>query len=1552
MEEISHLQRRSAVSSSPFLSSKSAAGTSSIDTHPSEHASSDIPSSSARYVRTTLAINKPSLVSHSASYVVGSSDLAAHKGVNSIGSVLDEFKVSHVAPTAEPPSRVFPKSNGLAPMRMPLSDKNLYISHSKLSISSNNSDCVINHLNGASPSPNTVNIKSIGKPPLQAEPDLKSQNYNATKSDEILASTPLMPSVSNSEIIRPSIASVKANPFSVADKSIVPSGTTKTTLTLKRSSSIRQTQDVLNGGWQKGVGLSTRGKTLDGVKGVQPHTNSQEREVDGKTSNPTITAESLVNAISISAASSIDAPALEINPLLDNLEAEAPEASESVLALAKRFSKEVASPAGASPACNLTRVNSKHLTINTLQRQSRWNNPTSPTVAPSSCLSAVAKTPLCQDDKDTSGMQTPTPQLQSEAIQTRQTHKSLYDIVKDFSTEPDQETVLFVSNGSKNINYTPHSAASSPVGTTPSPRTAFSNYNGLSSQAHSPSPSVMNAKTCNAIFGRRSLQRETAGIGKISSSSALSPAVEMGSREKITTVVDFPKPAPISTIAFSDDFKKEQYAPVNSPIVDSAHTVTPKATISLKDETASSLEFGDKRSDSGAAFNTVLETHQVLLPPPKINENPHLAILRSGSSSSIASSISSSIISRSDSLSTYTSNGTRKYTVGRSASSTPLTAACNNGVDPRLEKMFAKIQSRLDASEEASIESSQSLKETPRIKVDGSFLNTNSKSGGTLFKSRSINGDSMTIVSTPAIESEPEIINNSNTGISDAVVAFTDDVYKGDADVDVSKDYVMAEQLPISTIDEIPDVVLESSPFADPCEAFSSESDTLSTPPLITRNVSLLAIPKIDIGSMFEDDDGWLSGLVMTPKSNTLLHESSSEESTVKAINMETSALPKRDSHATAKNDSKSETISPISRATLKKTASNSSLVDALRASFESLTAASQIQTQSKKTSYHSPSPLPDSEDIIDSYLSSSELASVPSSPTQPPLENLLKDASISGEALIPSAFNQSQSSQLSINFSEPVSKPTQSFAVSDHVEPFSQINTRGAFAQPEKSKSVSFGVAWQSRLETHWDIPPQDSSIDLNQGAKGILLIQALSIENIDMCANDERVVDVEFCHDRESITSPPFTLAPGETSIPIDWEGNLSIMGNQPIDIIIRVRKVGQEQGLTRSLSSKTFLGAHVKTAPSRFLNKLANLRATLREPSTWNESQNNEPGFQRPQSQQLQMLSVQDLHSASCSSFSSIGSSASKSEGRSNSILRRSNSVSQVTMGRYTIPDAALWTDSLVCTIREEYVSFKPSPSSSWQQNRNSLNDTDCIGAVLFRAAFIPAATCAEPGLLPEKMLEVEGGIHTRELHAKVWKEGHLYQEGGDLRWWKRRYFLLTGDKLIGYHEQTREQIVLIDLSQLDTVRYYSGHHDYSAPPVYSNDNLHGQVLAGDRDNTYSAVDANQQQLSRSCTDPDSPYVFTLEFRDGRSIALRIDVSDEQMRRVNGNDIESMRNDWIDAIEASHYLLAENQVPSCAPKVELSSGLRLIYAGGFSYAKPGDLRKAMQGARIRTS
>ncbi|KAH9272880.1 hypothetical protein BASA83_004768 [Batrachochytrium salamandrivorans] len=73
------------------------------------------------------------------------------------------------------------------------------------------------------------------------------------------------------------------------------------------------------------------------------------------------------------------------------------------------------------------------------------------------------------------------------------------------------------------------------------------------------------------------------------------------------------------------------------------------------------------------------------------------------------------------------------------------------------------------------------------------------------------------------------------------------------------------------------------------------------------------------------------------------------------------------------------------------------------------------------------------------------------------------------------------------------------------------------------------------------------------------------------------------------------------------------------------------------------------------------------------------------------------------------------------------------------------------------------------------------------------------------------------------------------------------------------------------------------------------------------------------------------------------------------------DPLTNSWLNAspnfvklvLLLGSHLKRETSVPAhSAPKVELSSGLRLIYASGFPYAKPGDLRKAMQGARIRTS
>ncbi|KAH9244141.1 hypothetical protein BASA81_018470 [Batrachochytrium salamandrivorans] len=79
-----------------------------------------------------------------------------------------------------------------------------------------------------------------------------------------------------------------------------------------------------------------------------------------------------------------------------------------------------------------------------------------------------------------------------------------------------------------------------------------------------------------------------------------------------------------------------------------------------------------------------------------------------------------------------------------------------------------------------------------------------------------------------------------------------------------------------------------------------------------------------------------------------------------------------------------------------------------------------------------------------------------------------------------------------------------------------------------------------------------------------------------------------------------------------------------------------------------------------------------------------------------------------------------------------------------------------------------------------------------------------------------------------------------------------------------------------------------------------------------------------------------------------------TDAVKRRPTHQQLVERQPDFRKAGAAAWLALKrETSVPAhSAPKVELSSGLRLIYASGFPYAKPGDLRKAMQGARIRTS
>ncbi|KAH9265067.1 hypothetical protein BASA83_011392 [Batrachochytrium salamandrivorans] len=162
------------------------------------------------------------------------------------------------------------------------------------------------------------------------------------------------------------------------------------------------------------------------------------------------------------------------------------------------------------------------------------------------------------------------------------------------------------------------------------------------------------------------------------------------------------------------------------------------------------------------------------------------------------------------------------------------------------------------------------------------------------------------------------------------------------------------------------------------------------------------------------------------------------------------------------------------------------------------------------------------------------------------------------------------------------------------------------------------------------------------------------------------------------------------------------------------------------------------------------------------------------------------------------------------------------------------------------------------------------------------------------------------------------------------------------------------------------------DASPPPqddlwvVKATANLE-KILSNMASQAASTSEATQTALAailaRLEVEPDCPQVVVPNNKDypplpptGATSKRKTDTrfADAVKRRPTHQQLVERQPEFRKAGAAAWLALKrETSVPAhSAPKVELSSGLRLIYASGFPYAKPGDLRKAMQGARIRTS
>ncbi|EGF82670.1 hypothetical protein BATDEDRAFT_34372 [Batrachochytrium dendrobatidis JAM81] len=1477
MEDISRLQRRSAVSSSPFLSSHPPSVPSSVDTKPTNLVSSTV-SLSSDYARTTLSsptLSKLMLASSHAALANSSVSLASTPPAPTrtggrVSGIVSGFDVQVAASSAEPhqsPSlrRIASTTAKGSSIKTPLRAS------------------TTNSISHAATDDHTVcgAIPNIDSKPLSGQSKMEQLAYDVSKAN--IKQTEL-----ELGVIQSPTASIEKNPFLLANRPKTLTTPSMSTMTgsYAAAGQLKQASSMGSGGVPAvNTKLSVSSPTtLSNGKSNMAHTPSspitlKENRFTGVKNHSANSKELAVKSASLV---KNDPQVIETRPAViaqklntaeqfkstqsSSEDNEEPESYASVSTLAKRFSADGSKPPTVPAIIPLAIAGQSRLhKLNTPSTQSKnllssaiTTHKTATTEAPTARVVQELKPTLRIDTLVVTDETSPT---------TNQPKKSLYEIVKDFNTEPDQETVLFVSNASKATTPIAALHSTSPTVSGNSVRSMFSSANQLSTTSVTGS----NEKTCSATVVRKNIPRNPAFlVGKETVRKLSSSKMDFKSAKTVyPTATEISKSCHSVDDGVEDDAKKcKADDNLQTSLVAAQKTAKFSSSQSKKNDLFT--PFG-KRSDSGAAFSSVLESNQDGAQESKcIKSVSHSSLY--GSCNSNTSSVKPS----------YTPYGSDRAPISRSTSSISMLSFCSQDTDPRLESMFAKIQSRLKAVELNAVTNTHTTQQHHVVSpIESHFAKQ----------------------SLLSLDSIPESFDTSNqyqvhdTQDDDGTTTPTISTrHLQNLTVEIPSQSIVDNSVynaSQNTVDMDSDNELELNDmkYCPPEQTHQhSFNTTLAKPSSFSRshdsNSSLLEMPKIEIGSMF-DDDSWLSGLVNTPLNNTLF--SSAPTSATSDV-----AIESVDGNTTPVNSS---TMSFKPKIVVNDDATRHQKNKELNASFSD---SEILKTPLKtfQTVRDIQSPDLDTDDIIDSYLATEEVAEETLSP-----ENV-------------ASFFPSKATSLHTADSIPVNPPIvvvptnrKSSVIPRHVEPFFQTNVQANTKCQGKSKSVSFGVSWKGELETHWNIPPQDSSIDLNHGASGILLLKVEKLCNVGMNIDDERVVDIEFSHDKESITSPPLILESGETCVSAAWEDRMSLMANKPIEITVRVRKVEQDTGLTRSLSSRAFLSSTVKAAPARFFSKLAGLRTSLREPigdmqQDMLQRRQSSPGFS-------------SRESGSYSSLSSLKSSSSKSElcGFSgNGVFGKGNAVSQVAMGRCTISNPLEWSNTFSCSIADEHIPVYSIPSSVPQNNENHSFDNACIATIQLRVAFIPLEACAEPGLLPENLLEVESGIHTRMLYSKIWKEGYLHQEGGDLQRWKRRYFKLIGDRLVGYNEFSREQSVTIKLSQLEAVRFCSGQYDTTVGVSPYVDDRIWTSSPIEHETGYNGTSVyDQQSLTDHYSDPDSPYVFALQFRDGRTIAFRIDVSNEQMRQMNGNDIESMRNDWMDAIEASHHFLTEHPVPS---------------------------------------
>ncbi len=107
-----------------------------------------------------------------------------------------------------------------------------------------------------------------------------------------------------------------------------------------------------------------------------------------------------------------------------------------------------------------------------------------------------------------------------------------------------------------------------------------------------------------------------------------------------------------------------------------------------------------------------------------------------------------------------------------------------------------------------------------------------------------------------------------------------------------------------------------------------------------------------------------------------------------------------------------------------------------------------------------------------------------------------------------------------------------------------------------------------------------------------------------------------------------------------------------------------------------------------------------------------------------------------------------------------------------------------------------SFRTTASTIGELGVYAVCEVAEAGFMQMKAFFIDRLSSPmEQKMVPKNVKEAQEWFNSKKWHETCWYAGFLSQQGGDVKFWRRRYFVITGAKMDVFHEYVR----LVDKDQ---------------------------------------------------------------------------------------------------------------------------------------------------------